>query len=555
MPSEMNVKMKNFSFVVLKNERAIIALFVFLILLLRFSAVFLGFHPFDMHGCRNDIFFYVAGTKYIADYPNSVSLCMGYWLTFITSHILTDGSLLQLRILGCLIDCCVYSMLYYMLKDVVHKYAILFGLLCSVILRFYTFREISYNGYSVFFITLSVLLLYRGLNKQNNVYVFLSSIFIALNVYVRLPNILEACFIVFIPLYFFFYGNSTLKESVKKSLKPCGFYITGYIAGLLLGVLLLVCFGHFNYYVDFIKTIFAGSEHGDGHSSNTLLLFWGVNNDVMIKIGLFLAAFSAFIIFLLKKEKLKSVVFLLIALFLFKKYVYVFLSIGYSYLVPYSAILAFVFWAFRYNRKFLYWIVFSLLLFEIYQIGSSSPGFSIFSYINIFAFIIVFGGTLMTHIREYRYWMCYSIIMALVVCVFSFWENGVIVRNAKVMFDGKFIENTYVKEQASDADNYNKYTNILRPYVEDKPVLGSDLFVFATLNAKPFAIFESSWMNPNPDKMLSNAYDEQKEMPVIVLYKNDKAMRELLFNTDFVKNGCYREVFADTVYHVYCSTK
>ena len=252
----MNVKMKNFSFVVLKNERAIIALFVFLILLLRFSAVFLGFHPFDMHGCRNDIFFYVAGTKYIADYPNSVSLCMGYWLTFITSHILTDGSLLQLRILGCLIDCCVYSMLYYMLKDVVHKYAILFGLLCSVILRFYTFREFSYNGYSVFFITLSVLLLYRGLNKQNNVYVFLSSMFIALNVYVRLPNILEACFIVLIPLYFFFYGNSTLIESVKKSLRPCGFYITGYIAGLLLGVLLLVCFGHFNYYVDFIKIFF-----------------------------------------------------------------------------------------------------------------------------------------------------------------------------------------------------------------------------------------------------------------------------------------------------------
>jgi len=549
-------KMKDFSSFMCKNGRAIIALFVFLILLVRFSAVFLGFHPFDLHGCRNDIFFYVAGTKYIVGYPNSVSLCMGYWLTFITSHFLTDGSLLQLRIFGCLIDCSVYAMLYYMLKDVVNRYAILFGLLCSAILRFYTFREFSYNGYSVFFITLSVFLLYRGLKKHVFLYIFLSSLFIALNVYVRLPNILDACFVILIPLYFFFYENSTFKESIKKSLRPVCVYIIGYIVGLLLGVILLICLGHFNYYVDFIKSIFIGSESGDGHSSNSLLLFWGVNNDVMIKIGLFFAAFSAFVAYLQKKEKIKSIVFFLISLALFKKYVYVFLSIGYSYLVPYSIVLVFVFWALKYNnRKFIYWIVFSLLLFEIYQIGSSSPGFSIFSFINIFAFIIVFGGAFMTQMQKGRYWVYYSLVFVLFVCMFSFWEVGPFKKNAKVLLDGKFIKNTCIKEQTSDADNYNKYTDILRPYVEDKPVLASDLFVFVTLNAKPFALFESSWMNPNPDKMLGNAYMEQKKMPVIVLYKDDKGMKELLFNTDFVKNGCYREVFADTVYHVYCSTK
>ena len=49
--------------------------------------------------------------------------------------------------------------------------------------------------------------------------------------------------------------------------------------------------------------------------------------------------------------------------------------------------------------------------------------------------------------------------------------------------------------------------------------------------------------------------DEQKEMPVIVLYKNDTSMRDLLFSTDFVKNGLYKEVYSDEMYQVYRSDK
>jgi len=125
----------------------------------------------------------------------------------------------------------------------------------------------------------------------------------------------------------------------------------------------------------------------------------------------------------------------------------------------------------------------------------------------------------------------------------------------KIFADGKMVNNTGIITYASDAESYNKYTSILRSYVENKPVLTTDLFLHATLNVKPFAIFVADWENKNPDRLLQKAYEEQKEMPVIVLYKNDKNMRKLLFSTNFIKNACYKEIYSDEIYQIYKSDK
>ncbi|MBQ7482632.1 MAG: hypothetical protein IJT89_01105 [Bacteroidaceae bacterium] len=125
----------------------------------------------------------------------------------------------------------------------------------------------------------------------------------------------------------------------------------------------------------------------------------------------------------------------------------------------------------------------------------------------------------------------------------------------EILTTGKIVDNIGVVTNASDADKYNRYTERLKNYVDGKPVLTTDLFIHSTLNVKPFAIFISDWENPNPDKLLKNAYDEQKEMPVIVLYKNDIDMHGLLFSTDFVRKGRYKEVYSDNVYQIYRSDK
>ncbi|MBR4625734.1 MAG: hypothetical protein IKR89_08450 [Bacteroidaceae bacterium] len=84
-----------------------------LIVSVRIMQIFIGLPYFADHGHGDDCFFYVTCTKNIFELPDSVFWSFGYWLSFVTSSILTDGSLIQLRVLQCFVDIAIYLLVFY----------------------------------------------------------------------------------------------------------------------------------------------------------------------------------------------------------------------------------------------------------------------------------------------------------------------------------------------------------------------------------------------------------------------------------------------------------
>ncbi len=539
-------------------KQALAVLLVLLIVVVLFSQIYIGLPYFDNHGHGNDCFFYEAGTKYIYDYPRSVFVCFGCWLSFITSNFFTDGSLLQLRVLQFFMDCGIYAIVFFLLRKTFGSIAVLVGLLFAAFTQSPAFSEFSYNGYSVFFILLSMLLLYNGLKSRNNRYVFLSSFLLAINVLVRLPNVLDSLFVFLIPLYYYCCNNQRFGELIQSSKKPVFFLCSGYFVGLVACVVLLLCFNHFGYYCDFIDCVFFNKEEST-HGVSRIFHFFSINLITLCYYGLLL--FFIYYVFACKLFG-KVLILLLAAFILYKLDFYSYKYFDYrSYLLPYSVLSAVSYFVIKDKIKCVcFWIVFAFMLCLLFPIGSASPNSFIYPFLGSFAYPITVG-TIFFFYKKYknkvRYYFLFLFVLTTCLSVFI-WARFLyffVLDRFEILTTGKIVDNIGVVTNASDADKYNRYTERLKNYVDGKPVLTTDLFIHSTLNVKPFAIFISDWENPNPDKLLKNAYDEQKEMPVIVLYKNDTDMRGLLFSTDFVRKGRYKEVYSDDVFQIYRSDK
>lgn len=539
-------------------KQTLAVLLVLLIVFVRFSQIFIGLPYFDNHGHGNDCFFYEAGTKYIYEYPRSVFVCFGCWLSFITSNFFTDGSLLQLRVLQFFMDCGIYTTVFFLLRKTFGNIAVLIGLFFAALAQSSAFSEFSYNGYSVFFISLSVLLLVNGLRKQNNIYVFLSSLLLAINVLVRLPNVLDSLFVFLIPLYYYCYNNQGIGELVLSSKKSIVFFCLGYFVGLIACIVLLLCFNHFGYYCDFIDCVLF-NKGKSAHGGSRIFHFFSINLITLCYYGLLL--FFIYYVFACKLFG-KVLILLLAAFILYKLDFYSYKYFDYrSYLLPYSVLSAVSYFVIKDKIKCVcFWIVFAFMLCLLFPIGSASPNSFIYPFLGSFAYPITVG-TIFFFYKKYknkvRYYFLFLFVLTTCLSVFIWarFPYFFVLDRFEILTTGKIVDNIGVVTNASDADKYNRYTERLKNYVDGKPVLTTDLFIHSTLNVKPFAIFISDWENPNPDKLLKDAYDEQKEMPVIVLYKNDTDMRGLLFSTDFVRKGRYKEVYSDDVFLIYRSDK
>ncbi len=530
-----------------------------LIVSVRIMQIFIGLPYFADHGHGDDCFFYVTCTKNILELPDSVFWSFGYWLSFVTSNILTDGSLIQLRVLQCFVDITIYLLVFSVLKNVFNRTFILVGLLFAAIAQSPAFSEFSCNGYSMLFISLSVFLIFNGLRKKQNVMILLASALLSVNVLVRLPNVLDALFVLLIPLYYYCFEKQSIKESAIKSKKSVIFYFVGYFLGMVVCVILLQCFDHFEKFSDFIRYLFLDKGES-AHSSAWVYKATVIN---CLHFAYFCMILLCVYVIVVCKAFYRWLFIIPLAFFLYKIYFHLSPSYDYrSYLFPFPVLYIATYFVIKNKmREYLYWAIFAFMLFVLYPLGSASPNSFLFPFLGCFVYPITIG-TLVTLWKNnsqlrVRFYFIFLLIFTAFVSVFIWikFPYFFIQDRFKIFADGKMVNNTGIITYASDAESYNKYTSILRSYVENKPVLTTDLFLHATLNVKPFAIFVADWENKNPDRLLQKAYEEQKEMPVIVLYKNDKNMRKLLFSTNFIKNACYKEVYSDEIYQIYKSNK
>ncbi len=124
-------------------------------------------------------------------------------------------------------------------------------------------RVILYHYLSYFLFCIGALLLLAGIRKNKIIYYLLAGGVLALNVFVRFPNIVEASLIIVL----FYYGISQKKNIVRAFLCCVG----GYLLIALVGVLLVSLAFERTAYPDMIHSLFGMTKEATSYTPKSML--------------------------------------------------------------------------------------------------------------------------------------------------------------------------------------------------------------------------------------------------------------------------------------------
>lgn len=236
---------------------------IFFILFILFFQLLFIFQGLDF----TDEGTYATLYQQIFDSPEALQYMFPYWLTLIIGgvwlKIFPALGLLGIRIAGVLITTLTVLIVYNALKKYVKINNLRLGLFLAIIICNYNLMsEFYYNKLSLFFWAISFLLILKGLKCSKLPFIFLSGIFIGINIFTRLPNVLG----VFIVVSVFYYGWLTGKSS-KEIIYQAITFIAGFLTGIILIVLIMSLIGHLEIYLNsVIMTMGISSDIEDPHN-------------------------------------------------------------------------------------------------------------------------------------------------------------------------------------------------------------------------------------------------------------------------------------------------
>ena len=219
-----------------------------------------------------DTGYFMTGYEQIFESSDSVSQSMGLYLTNVLGgeilNLFPNIGFWGFRIIGIILLDFTFLFFFCMLRNEIPIIHILLGCFLIVLgqAKFPCFWGAGLLTCSLYVIF--ILLLYRGLTKGNKVEIFISGIFVGLNIFVRIPNVLAVGIVLIVLLNrWFIYGD-------KKS----DWYFTivfasGIFVGCLLVFLLICLLGHQQLMIDTIENLVrSGNTGADGHSWFVLLI-------------------------------------------------------------------------------------------------------------------------------------------------------------------------------------------------------------------------------------------------------------------------------------------
>ncbi len=231
-------------------------------LLLFIYHVLLVFQGIDML----DEGFHVSSYQQIFNDPESVQYTFLYWLSNIIGgsfiKLFPDSGLLGIRIAGAIISTSTIIIAYQILKKHISPGTLKLSLILLALFINNDPKNLYYNNLSAFFYIIAAYFLYTGLASKKNLSLFLSGLFIGINVFTRLPNLLG----LGISLIIFYYGFCN-QQSLKLQFTNFLIFAFGSVAGILLIFLLMYSLGHLPLFINSIKQLFSissGATETDG---------------------------------------------------------------------------------------------------------------------------------------------------------------------------------------------------------------------------------------------------------------------------------------------------
>lgn len=211
-----------------------------------------------------DTGYYLANYRYAFSHPefNSLTTILSSWLGGIIYALAPSGQMLAIKITGV----CIYAAITYwsfaILREHFPDWLVLASLALSSIYATTFFYSASYNTFSYLFLSAAIFLIYRGLQRNKSIFIAAGAVLLGLNVFIRLPNILQWAIVV-APAWYYWVCLGQRAKGIKLTL--------GFLLSLFAACLLFVC----AYILIFGQEAFAGNMNmilgmlrGDGHTTH-----------------------------------------------------------------------------------------------------------------------------------------------------------------------------------------------------------------------------------------------------------------------------------------------
>lgn len=234
-------------------EMVIISLFGFQLLNIIYG--------FDMY----DTGFHLIAYQNIFDAPDSISYNFMYYLSNILGgaflKLYPEMGIIEFRVVGALFVLATIFFIFVTLKDEIPVIHLLLGSILVIVgyVRLpYIFKDgiLSCCLYAVAIITL-----YKGIVCKHNILIVLGGLFVGVNIFTRLPNVLGIGVVFVILLYQKYY----LCQS-KLNWKDAAFFVLGIIIGIMAIFIMMTMFGHLGIFKRSIAAVFSLAGGNGTHS-------------------------------------------------------------------------------------------------------------------------------------------------------------------------------------------------------------------------------------------------------------------------------------------------
>ncbi len=187
--------------------------------------------------------------------PESVQYNFMFWLTGIIGgiyyKIFSFLGLWGLRLGGVLVTTSTAMLVYSLLKKYLNPNYLKLGLFLIIITLNNDIKELNYNNLSALCYVSIIYLLFKGLKQQSNLKLFISGLFVALNFFIRPPNILELG--LFLAIIYYGYEN---KSGVKRIAGQIFFFLSGFVLCSVATVLVIHWIGHWEIYENALQVLY-----------------------------------------------------------------------------------------------------------------------------------------------------------------------------------------------------------------------------------------------------------------------------------------------------------
>jgi hypothetical protein len=245
---------------------------LFFVLIICIQVIFI-FQGLDFADSGFDADFY---SRIFSD-PATVQYNFMYWFTGILGgawlKLFPGMGLLGLRIAGVLFTSATFWITYEILKKYLHTGSLRLSLVLIILFLATSIKELNYDDVTALFFICAAWYLFSGLTRGKPFLLFLAGLFISLNTFSRLPNVMGLALIL--AIWFSGYLNgSRMRRIVYESLS----FLAGFICMSLLLVGLMRYLHHDQIFLSSLRLARQiGSSHGNSHSLYAMLKLYVVH--------------------------------------------------------------------------------------------------------------------------------------------------------------------------------------------------------------------------------------------------------------------------------------